>query len=89
MSAPRLFVRTYFSRELHVRLKLTTRRLNMRILRRLACTAVYIERMYKSGSVSKTKGMRSHQRYYYAFRIIYTTTMHCNTPLYNNCVVSA
>ena len=42
---PRLFVRTYFSRDrVTVRLKLTTRRLNMRILRRLACKAVYKER---------------------------------------------
>ena len=70
MAAPQAICPDIFLAGVTVRLKLITRRLNMRILRRLACTAVYVERTYKSGSVSKTKtkGMRSH---YYAFRIIY------------------
>ena len=68
MAAPQAICPDIFLAGVTVRLKLITRRLNMRILRRLACTAVYVERTYKSGSVSKTKGMRSH---YYAFQIIY------------------
>ena len=69
MAAPQAICPDIFLAGVTVRLKLITRRLNMRILRsRLACTVVYVERTYKSGSVSKTKGMRSH---YYAFRIIY------------------
>ena len=68
MAAPQAICPDIFLAGVTVRLKLITRRLNMRILRRLACTAVYVVRTYKSGSVSKTKGMRSH---YYAFRIIY------------------
>ena len=62
MSAPQAICPDIFLAGVTVRLKLTTRRLNMRILCRLPCTAVHIERTYKSGSVSKTKGMRSHQR---------------------------
>ena len=53
--APQAICPDIFLAGVTVRLKLTTRRLNMRILRRLACTAVHIERTYKNGSVSNFK----------------------------------
>ena len=56
MSAPQAICPDIFLAGVTIRLKLTTRLLNMRILRRLPCTAGHLERTYKSGWSLRRKG---------------------------------